>query len=272
MNSVFNVVLTMFLWSELVTSNLSMICSKLSSIVWCFAMSVARMHLKNAQCPNWGGTMQEVRRGGSHAITVRRNRWNCSWLRFLTMLHWGFWRMWNATEQWWFSSGDASLYRKARAVPAFTCHKNLSLTSQRTNEWRKCATSLQNDNSSFDLFRSSIQKWVTQAEEAVVRLGEQQCTQATSGRPTHNKHRTRFTSARLGGVIHISRKLITWCITCDDLRSTEADYVEQIDMAELSFEKKLYDTLNLCHCTDWTERSLEIIQLKHVTRSKVRQL
>lgn len=39
------------------------------------------------------------------------------------ILQWLFWRTSNATKQWWFSSGDISLYRRANSVLAFICVK-----------------------------------------------------------------------------------------------------------------------------------------------------
>ena len=77
-------------------------------------MSVAKMQLKEGKlikamtctCKEQLSA-QDVY--GTHEMTVLRKRRNCSVLRFLTKLHCGFCRMWKATEQWWFSSGDTSL-------------------------------------------------------------------------------------------------------------------------------------------------------------------
>ena len=46
--------------------------------------------------------------------------WDALWDSVLT-----FSKIWNATEQWWFSNGDMSLYLRASSVLAFTCNKEV---------------------------------------------------------------------------------------------------------------------------------------------------
>lgn len=102
-------ILTKLTWTLLFLSKYGTISLNWFTISLCRAMSVARMH----------------------RIIPSLIFLNVSYEKFRKILHSGSSRIRNATEQWWFSSGDMSLYRRASSVCALICR----ITIHFINQW-----------------------------------------------------------------------------------------------------------------------------------------
>jgi hypothetical protein len=94
-------------WALLLKSNSGVMSLNCARISLCLAMSVAKMH----------------------RITPSRTWRNISGDRVRNMLQSLSSSTRNATEQWWFSRGEMSLYRRANSVLALICQQTCQVES-----------------------------------------------------------------------------------------------------------------------------------------------